>query len=354
MKVFERLGQALRQRLSSSKVILQSGSELSQLEAERFGLLWIVSRADCVFRKLDLAAVPASKRTQVLAAQISLLSPYKEPGYWYCIQNGVAIVWLWDEQHRLQLASEQQLARAEEYLVLPESCFTPFRDTGSVINSGVEGFFGQVWKAEGLVAETWWPQEPNELSWKQFHRGAGVAGTMKPEVSYIDLESPIPWASVRFNRLDSRSAESFLVKGLSAAFICLFVFQLTGSLRLLTEQWQLKGQIAEMQSQHQQSIAVRETAFELRGKAQYLQALNSGNQLEIFESIADKVPGGLEGRLIGWQYQDGLLEFVVRDDNPDLEAYVRNLEAIDLLSGVSVEPLTRAKQIKVNAMVSAR
>jgi hypothetical protein len=353
MKIFERLGQWLRQRLSSSKVILQSGSELSELEVDRLGLLWIVARADCVFRVLDLTSVPSAKRTQALAAQIPLFSPYKETGYWHCMQNGVALVWLWDEHHRLQIASQQKIAAAEECLVLPESCLTELREAGSAVYCGVEGYFGQIWAAQRLVAETWWPQEPDLLGWKQFQRGAGMPATEKPKVSNIDLALPVPWPFIRLKRLDGRSAEYFLVRGLAIAFIFLFVFQLTASLRLLTEQWQLENQITEMQSQHQQSIARRDMAFELREKANYLQTLHSGRQLKLLENISERVPGGLQDRLVIWQYQEGLLEFVVQDDNPDLEAYVRNLEKIDLLSGVNVEPLTKTNQIKINAVVSA-
>ena len=353
MVIFERLERLLRQRLSSSKVILQSGNELSELEAQRLGLLWIVARADCVFRVLDLSAVPGAKQNQALAAQIPLLSPYQETGYWHFVQAGVALVWLWDERHRLQMASEQKIAVAQECLVLPESCLTELRTYGAAIYKGVEGYFGQLWAGDNLVAETWWPEVPDVHGWQQFQRGAGTPAVAKPEVQALNLAEPRPWPFIRLKRLDGRSAESFLVRAVVVGFIFVFVFQLTASVRLVAKNWQLETQITAMQAEHKQAIAKRDAAFEQRSKANFLETLRGGRQLTLLEEVAKKIPGGLQGKLVVWQYQEGLLEFVVQDSDPDLEAYVRQLEEIHRLSTVNVEPLTRSKQLRIYAVVEA-
>ena len=352
MSVIADFSQKLRQQLYSSSVVVQGRDDLELQKDQETGNLWIVGRSCCVFRSLDLGNVPSSKRQQAVAAQIPLVSPFKQPGYWCCHQQGVARIWLWDEANRKEKAAELSIDTTE-FAVVPESVFSEEAKDGLRIYQchGGDGFLAHVWRDAGLIAETWWPQSPGEAEWRTFLRGSGVTYQPQPEAKSIELSNPAPWKSVRLNALGTRSIESSLVKGAATVFIALLGFQLTGSIRLLFEDWSLSNEIEVISEEHQQTIALRDTAFELRRKSNGLADLTTTSQVELLSAISRALPAS--GReLSEWQFRNGELEFIVNDEAPGLEDYVRRLEGVEKLSRVTVEPLEKRKQIRVVARVT--
>lgn len=174
------ISQKLRQHLSSDRVFYQGKAGVEELEVEGHGNLWIVGRQCCLFRTIDLSSVPESRRDQALAAQMTVLSPFANPGYWVVWQADVARCWLWDEAERAaaaQLAAPGStdvnalitLVNAVNNVV-PESIFTSSAEADQVYlyESPGGGVFAHVWKDGTLIGDKFWSSPPEATDWSGF------------------------------------------------------------------------------------------------------------------------------------------------------------------------------------------
>lgn len=338
--------QQLRQRLSSTKAVIQSAEGTRIMDLQDQGNLWVVGRDYCVFRRLDVAMVPAAKIEQALKNQVAVEAPYREPGFWYSVNGGIASTWIWDEAVRRELAAECGID-TEDFLVVPESCFTGADSGVAVYKAQGQGFYAQLQGDKGVEAETWWPDLPTTQAWRSFTRGAGAGGVALPDAVEIDLASATPWASVRVNAVATRSLERLAWQASLLLFVFLFSFQATGTIRLVVEAQRSASEVAALEDRYKSSLAIREEAFRLRSEARQLMSLRREEQLDLLNEVSESLPDS-SFALRSWEFQNGQLEIVVADEAPDLEAYVRSIESIDALSGVSVEP-DQSGQIKVTA-----
>lgn len=347
--ILEDWSQKLRQRLSSEAIVLQSKDDVEVLTAKDGGDVWVVARSACVFHTLDVSAVPDNRLEKAVSTQIPLLSPYKQPGYWFLRQGANVAIWIWDEAARKALA-DQQAIDTLEFAVVPESCFANNGDNGIHVYQGVEGVFVQQWQDGKLLEDRWWPKLPDEREWRMFLRGVGRPFEVVAAACPLEYSRPGRWAGVQLGALTDRFVETFLVKGIATVFIFLFAFQLTGSVRLLSESWALEEQISVVRESHQAAILNREKAFETRLAADRLSALHTTSPVHLIERVAGALPDSAS-ELITWRFESGQLEFVLKDPSPDLEAYVRSLEATGSLTRISVEPIPRAGQLKITSQV---
>jgi len=166
--------QQLRQRLSSTKAVIQSAEGTRIMDLQDQGNLWVVGRDCCVFRQLDVAMVPAAKIEQALNNQVAVEAPYLEPGFWYNVYDGIASTWIWDEAVRRELADECGID-TQDFLVVPESCFTEPGLGVAVYKAQGHGFYAQVHNGNGVEAETWWPDLPAVRDWRNFLRRNSLA-----------------------------------------------------------------------------------------------------------------------------------------------------------------------------------
>ncbi|RCI72187.1 hypothetical protein DT376_25110, partial [Pseudomonas aeruginosa] len=74
--------------------------------ARRAPAQWIVDRAWCVYRCLDLNHVPRSDRYQALALKLAALAPFRRAGHYVAWRGGHALVWFWDEEVREAVAED--------------------------------------------------------------------------------------------------------------------------------------------------------------------------------------------------------------------------------------------------------
>jgi hypothetical protein len=341
--------QKLRQRLSSNSNVLQSGRQ-ADIRAADDGGLWIVGRADCVFRTLDLGAVPPNRARQVVETQIAILSPYEDPGFWMVLQAKHARIWIWDEAKRRELAADLALDAAD-FIVLPESCFARHQESQVHLYRGVDGVFAQHWRDGDIAGDHWWSVMPTDVEWRMFLRGSGLPVQSLDVPEALQHDRPASWAKVQLGSFSDRFIETFLVKSMAAVFMFFLVFQLTGSARLLVETWALNDRVKTVRETHQSAIAIRDLAFDTKTNADRLGRLKVTSPLRLFSEVANSLPDS-SGTLVVWQLEGQTLEFVVNDTSPDLEAYVRALEATGTFSKVSVEPLPRSGQIRITSQVT--
>ena len=71
--------------------------EVVRRPAPGFGApVWVLARALCRFRVLDLTQVPVAGRVQALRLQMGQLSPFAQTGHCVVWQGGRALLWFWD------------------------------------------------------------------------------------------------------------------------------------------------------------------------------------------------------------------------------------------------------------------
>lgn len=346
MTALQAWSQKLRQRLSSGSFYLQNSEGVKDLEFEGSDNLWVIGRALCVFRTLSLEHIPKSKINAVIDAQVALLSPYRNPGYWYCVQCSIAKIWIWDESLRLKEVTEITKA----HTVIPEPCIAPKMTSGQYLYETRDGFLAHVWEDEALVADAWWPVVPSDADWKRFTRGLGVDSDIRPESLSLSYTQPRLWEGIGTTALSWPTFEAYAVRCVGFGFLLLFGFQATGSIRLLQQSMHLDKEILNVARVHKESIEMRTKAFASRSHSEQLAVIWPHSQLSLIKEVASALPDN-EG-LMRWQVQRNELEFVVADFEPNLEAYVRSAESVPRLTGVRVEPLRRAAQIRVNAEVA--
>ena len=336
--------QWLRQQLSSGRTVLQAGGGLQTVAEGGLENLWIIARSECVFRSIDISAVPVAKRDGAIATQVSLASPFEQPAYWYEVQSGIAKVWIWNEAARLKMAPD-----ADQFTVCPESCMTRYGGSEVRLYRSVNGCIAQSWSEDELTGDSWWPEPPGDREWRSFLRGIGAPYTELPDGSEIDLQRTEPWPSLQLNRLAKKSLEAVAVRTVAIGFLFLFVFQLTGTLRLGYASWVQQSEIVEMVTAHESALALREEAFALRNRGDSLAELGQTQTTPMLNAVAANVPATNAGLLI-WNFENNQLEIVLKDSSPNLEQYIRQLEAVEGLSGVYAEPLSG--QVRINAQVS--
>lgn len=340
--------EALRRQLYSGKVKLQTAQGVTTLMAEQPGSIWIVARALCVFRLLDVDNVPASRRAQVISAQIPLLSPYKTPGFWFCVQEGEAKIWIWDESLRGTLTTSED----KNCLVVPESCYSPAKSKGTFFYKASQGYFCQSWADNELIADYWWNEEPEEADWQTTLRGAGVSAPDTINIDEVDIINAEPWHGEESNLLAQALVEPLLSRVAILVFLFFLSFQLVGYTRLSIQQASLEKEVGLLSENHQVAFDLSEKTYDLRRYNDAIVDSGGLRQLLVLDSVAEALPQSAAS-LILWKFSQDGLEFVVEDSSPDFETYVRQLEELPFIVSVNVLPLKNS-QLKVVARLALR
>jgi hypothetical protein len=161
------------------------------------GRLWLLARSCYVVRVVDLSSVPVPKRDAAISLALSAWSPFAESGQYIIPQANGVILCAWDwqivEREMRQFGLERSGSGVQ---VLPESAVRLWGgaatgklgpSTGSKLRlvTCLDGFVGQLFRGEQLLAEQWWPQKPSHVEWQNFARSVGVS-----DISAIDLDAP--------------------------------------------------------------------------------------------------------------------------------------------------------------------
>lgn len=133
-------------------------------------VVWVLARALCRFRVVDLAQVPATGRAQALRLQVAQLSPFADTGHCVVWQGGKALLWMWDAALVRQAMAEAGVA-AKRAQVWPESLLYAPGVPGARLVQALQGVEAQIWDDGGaLVMSRWWPAPPDAAEWLVFER----------------------------------------------------------------------------------------------------------------------------------------------------------------------------------------
>ena len=276
---------------------------------------------------IDLSGVANSYRTKVLTQKIRLLSPFRNTGHYVIESNGAAVVWLWDENRRLELASEAD-AKLD---VIPETLLFPSAVEGKKVLKLAEGFETQFWSG-GHLQESVWSRE---------HAiGEGPDGQN-------DLK--VAWLTEHQTSEDSISEELLWRFG-AWLMLVLIVFQAGSYLGWRIEERSIRHQIEESNLAAKEVVASRGAARELLVTSTTLREwLNHPSQLGLVAEIDRRMPDG--SRMLSWAYQDRRLVVTVEDPNLDNRAYVEQLTASHRFDEVRIEPGTTPDRAKIEVVL---
>ena len=276
---------------------------------------------------IDLSGVANSHRAKALTQKIRLLSPFRNTGHYVIESNGAAVVWLWDENRRLELASEAD-AKLD---VIPETLLFPSAVEGKKVLKLAEGFETQFWSGGHL----------QESVWSRDHSiGEGPDEQNDPKVAWL----------TEHQASEDSISEELLWRFGAWLMLVLIVFQAGNYLGWLIDERSVRDQIEEANLTAKKVIAFREAAREQLATSTTLREwLNHPSQLGLVAEIDRRMPDG--SQLLNWTYQDRRLVVTVTDPNLDNRAYVEQLSASDRFGEVRIEPGTTPDSAKIEVVL---
>lgn len=152
--------------------------------------IWVVSRACCACRFVDLTQVPLQKRDGALKLAALGWAPYADAAFHVLMQKRFAVIYAWDRS-RIRQSQLEAGVKPELQTTVPESALIGFDVSPAGTNEGarhlinqtlLEGAVSRVYLGTELVAEQWWPSMPADGSpdWSNFIRSVGIAADATP------------------------------------------------------------------------------------------------------------------------------------------------------------------------------
>ena len=309
---------------------------------------WIVGRDLCMYRCEDFGNVPKNRRRAALQLRLPVWSPFPNTGHHSVWSGDTAMVWLWDADQAAVdpawLGENADNARA-----VPETVFYPRKADGIHVQACQEGFELQYWQADVLTNSFWTPDEPDQARTDWFAASLGPPSARAGEVATTPAHlAEEPWASPVTAPEWLIANERRLVATGLALFALAAVWQ---EARIWNAHWRnaaAEATLAAMQEDLGPVLNERNEYLGLRSRNVALgRILAEPSQAAVMKQVDAGIPNP-EAQFQEWRYQQGDLKVVLSDPNADPVAYVRQLEAQPLLSGVAPGPSRRQGRVEFN------
>jgi hypothetical protein len=347
---------ALRALRLDTRVYLQFPDRVQRPEAGFGKLAWVLARALCHFKLVELSHVPLHARAQALPLQIAQFSPYPSTGNCTVWQNGRALVWYWDQAVVQRGMAEAGLAR-RRVRVIPESVLYAPGTSGLRLIRNLEGVDGQYWQDDRLLQSRWWKQVPGGAEWLAFQRDIGLAG----ESRQPDVPPPLDLALHHAPQLSSTAggeAAGWRDERAIYALLALALFTPTAWIgaQLIKSELAHRAVLAstvEPERKALPQVTVREQALRAASRCQSLYDLDPyPSQLELMARVASALPKGAT-YLREWDFHDGKLKIVLVMQNEAFSssALVGALEKAGGFENIQVAPGTDPKVLAIDMRV---
>lgn len=305
---------------------LRRGGPLGALE-------WVVPRAECHYRRLDFAALPARQRPA--AARIAAARHEPVSGASVCIAwtGPVAHVWYWPQP--------QPSAGDEETRWIPETLLrAPPATDGPRLLRLLRGFEGQLWRERHLVCSQWWPQLPDLEEWRRFLRACGL-GTEDLRAVPEPVTEPwaeTPWADLRRGLFGSPAAvERLAWTGGLAALALVLGWQLAAQATWAAAHRDLQARIETLRARATPLLDARERAEAARQALEEFSSFQRGvNDYALMAEIAARLPK--DSRFAAWHREGARLQVSVRSPDADPRHFVAAFDKHPRLADVVATP----------------
>lgn len=244
-------------------------------------------------------------------------------------------------------------------IVVPETFARPRGDDGLRLVTMLEGYEGQFWSSQFLVATRWWPSVPTSVEWQQFARASGAA-----ERSDQDVPVPIvldflerPWIERAFSldQLSTTLQSARTVKAVAIAASCLLLFIVA---QMGVVAFKKQSVVAELQSLRAANKAFgqnRAQAFANLDEINSLLALDVYPQQIDVLNAALAILGPAEARILSWSFDRGNLDIVVRGKKEfDPAAFITLFERDERFQSVSGTLVGQERDLQLKMVVEPR
>jgi hypothetical protein len=356
--VYSLFPRALRALHLNPRVFVHFPEHVQRPEAGFGKVTWVLARALCHFKLVDLSQVPARARAQALSLQVAQFSPYPATGHHAVWRDGRALVWYWDQAIVQSSMAEAGLA-PQRVRVLPESVLYAPGTAGLRLIRNLQGVEGQCWQNDRLVQSRWWKEIPGAAEWLAFQRDIGLTGESRqpdvPAPQKLDLQHAPQLSS-------SAGAEAAGWRDERAlyALLALALFTPTtwiGAKLIKSElaQRAVLASTVELERKALPQLDAREQALRAAARLQALSALDRyPSQLELMARVASALPKGAAS-LKEWDFRDGKLKIVlvVQSAAFSSSTLVGALQKAGGFENVQVAPGNDPKVLAINMDVTA-
>lgn len=305
-------------------------------ELQRGGVLgpqqWVVPRAQCHYRRLDLSKLPLRQREAAARVAARRHDPVPDARHYIAWKGGNAHLWIWPPADDFSLPADQEW--------IPESALRPPPEVdGARLLKQEQGYEGQLWRDREPVATRWWQQAPDLDEWRHFLRAGGFAAGADAVPAAESLPwSPSPWGTSRrslptspamLERLGWLAVGCIVALGLG--------WQLAGLVRWNVSLAQVEGRTEALRAQATPLLEARERADLALQQLQAYQELKGGvSDYAVMAEVLQPLPA--DARLHSWLRDATRLQSGVRSANSDPRHYVSAYDGHARLTDVMASP----------------
>ena len=349
---------ALRALRLNPRFFFQFPDHVERAEAGFGRITWVLVRALCHYKLVDLSHVPSRARTQALSLQVAQFSHYPATSHHAVWQNGRAQVWYWNQAAVQRGIAEASLA-PQRIRVLPESVLYAPATSGLRLIRNLQGVEAQYWLDDRLRHSRWWTEVPDASEWLVFQRDIGLASeSRQPDVPpLLDLElhhSP-QLSSTAGSDLAGWRDERALYALLTLALFTPTAWIGAKLIKAELAQRSVLAATVEPGRKALLQIDAREQALRAASRCRALHGLDPyPSQLELMARVAAALPKGA-AYLKEWDFHQGKLKIVlvIQNDAFSSSTLVAALQNAGGFENVQASPGNDPKVLAINMDVAA-
>ena len=318
-------------------------------------VIHILSRSQCTFARIKLPAATRKGRdaAKLMAARNQHYSNARlrlEPD----TPSGLsASIWSWDNARTISHGgAEKSLASLR---VLPETLARIPLSNGVRLVSCIEGYEGEMWSEDILMASRWWPAPPSLRDWQLFLRAAKMpapqqasqqASQQTPQQQAPQVPTPVRVAWREDLPVIDRDPQTLgvtfsplRVAIATATFaFALLTFQLGQQLSHSARINSIEAKLETVAADNREAYAARARALTASASvAQKSQTADPLAAIRVLTSVTSELSADL-GFFGGMSFSNGTFEAGMRNvEQADIAAIAAGLEAKENIENVSIE-----------------
>lgn len=349
---------ALRALSLGPRIFFQFPGHVQRPDAGFGKVTWVLARALCHFKLVDLSHVPLDARAQALSLQVAQFSPHPATGHYAVWRNGRALVWYWDQAAVQRGMAEEDLS-VRRVRVLPESVLYVPGTSGLRLIRNLQGVEGQCWQDDRLMQSRWWKDVPDAAEWLAFQRDIGLARESRqseaPQILNLELNH-----TPQLSSSAGGEAAGWRDERAVYALLALALFTPTAWIgaKLIKAELAQRATLAstvELEAKALPQFDAREQALRAAARANALGGLDPyPSQLELMARVASALPKGATN-LKEWDFRDGKLKIVLVMQNNTFSssALVGALQETGGFENVQAAPGNDPKVLAISMDVTA-
>jgi hypothetical protein len=275
-------------------------SEIAWSPGARRSATVVIGSGLLLYRWMDLAALPPSKRRAAVAAQLKAWSPFARSDFRVAWLKDGAGLFAWDAERLQSRMRDAGIEPAKVRAALPEPWLQAAPDGDAVrLIAGMEGVGGEVWKSGVLRAMRWWPRPPSDADWLNFLRGVGSAvgqssaldANRQPQSGPLQRVGWAPLLTIDELRSGATQWESFAAFAVSLGLVGWTAYLAQQQLELKGQRDQAETALADLTVRSGPVIETRDGALREATIARNVAGLlDSPDALAVVEHVLNRLP----------------------------------------------------------------